>query len=132
MMSRTPGKAMPNPVRKRKVRTPQSSVPDNVRAFQAAGSGGRFRVCRTFMAWDDGKCHREHTADRRTARCGEVRVKRCGKSAPPAQSCAGHGKPHTEQDQIGRDFRKEARAGSARHNLRVGRWSRAAMSGQEE
>src|SRR5579863_4550837 len=32
-----------------------------------------------------------------------VRVKRCGKSAPPRQQCRGHGKPHTEQDQIGRE-----------------------------
>ena len=35
----------------------------------------------------------------------EVRVKRCGKSAPPRQRCSGQGKPHTEQDQIGRKFR---------------------------
>jgi hypothetical protein len=33
----------------------------------------------------------------------EVRVKRCGKSAPPLQQCSGQGKPHTEQDQIGRE-----------------------------
>ena len=33
----------------------------------------------------------------------EVRVKRCGKSAPPGQKCPGQGKPHTEQDQIGRE-----------------------------
>jgi len=46
----------------------------------------------------DGKCHRKHTAP-----LGEVRVKRCGKSAPPAQQCTGHGKPHTEQDQIGKE-----------------------------
>src|SRR6478672_8469209 len=34
-----------------------------------------------------------------------VRVKRCGKSAPPSQQCGGQGKPHTEQDQIGREPR---------------------------
>jgi hypothetical protein len=64
----------------------------------------------------------------------EVRVKRCGKSAPPPQQCGGQGKPHTEQDQIGRDLglRLWARAGSARHNLRVGRLSRAVMRGPEE
>jgi len=33
----------------------------------------------------------------------QVRVKRCGKSAPPRQQCSGQGKPHTEQDQIGRE-----------------------------
>src|SRR6476660_108083 len=49
----------------------------------------------------DGKCHREDTA---TA-SAEVRVKRCGKSAPPGQQCTGQGKPHTEQDQIGEEFR---------------------------
>src|SRR6202051_4011701 len=31
-----------------------------------------------------------------------VRVKKCGKSGPPQQQCSGQGKPHTEQDQIGR------------------------------
>ncbi len=30
-------------------------------------------------------------------------MKRCGKSAPPGQQWTGHGKPHTEQDQIGAD-----------------------------
>ena len=30
-----------------------------------------------------------------------VRVKRCGKSAPLEQRCSRHGKPHTEQGQIG-------------------------------
>src|SRR5687767_9985628 len=30
-----------------------------------------------------------------------VRVKRCGKSAPPAWRHGGQGKPHTEQGQIG-------------------------------
>jgi hypothetical protein len=33
-----------------------------------------------------------------------VRVKRCGKSAPPRQRWRGQGKPHTVQDQIGREF----------------------------
>src|SRR5690242_14218761 len=33
-----------------------------------------------------------------------VRVKRCGKSAPLAQQCSRHGKPHTEQDQIGKEL----------------------------
>ena len=30
-----------------------------------------------------------------------VRVKRCGKSAPPGRQRAGHGKPHPEQDHVG-------------------------------
>ena len=30
-----------------------------------------------------------------------VRVKRCGKSAPPSWRHGGQGKPHAEQDQIG-------------------------------
>src|SRR5438477_1870932 len=33
------------------------------------------------------------------------RVKRCGKSAPPGEQSPGQGKPHTEQDQIGRNSR---------------------------
>jgi hypothetical protein len=44
---------------------------------------------------------------------GGVRVKRCGKSAPPRQRCSGHGKPHTEQDQIGRESRRFGRSGSS-------------------
>src|SRR5208337_3731865 len=39
----------------------------------------------------------------RPGRKAQVRVKRCGKSAPPTQQCGGQGKPHTEQDQIGRE-----------------------------
>ena len=33
--------------------------------------------------------------------CGEVRVKRCGKSAPRVRQRKRHGKPHREQDRIG-------------------------------
>jgi hypothetical protein len=54
--------------RERKVRTPQSSVPDNVR--------------------DSGFKPVRRKAQQRIYRLGckaEVRVKRCGKSAPPAQ-----------------------------------------------
>ena len=49
----------------------------------------------------------------------KVRVKRRGKSAPGSQQWESHGKPHTEQDQIGRDSfatiqANEMRAGPAR------------------
>src|SRR5579863_489224 len=64
--------------RGRKVRTPQSSVPDNVRE-------GGFKPVR-------------RKVPQKTYRPGNgVRVKRCGKSAPPPQKCGGQGKPHTEQ-----------------------------------
>ena len=43
-----------------------------------------------------GKCHRKQTAG-----VPPVRVKRCGKSAPPTRQRAGHGKPHPEQDHVG-------------------------------
>jgi len=42
--------------RERKVRTPQSSVPDNVRE---GASVSRFGAA---LEWLDGKCHREYTA----------------------------------------------------------------------
>src|SRR6266850_3298507 len=60
----------------------------------------------------DGKCHRENTACWKR----QVRVKRCGKSAPAGQQCTAHGKPHTEQDQIGEKLRPSGlmRAGSVR------------------
>ena len=54
--------------RERKVRTPQSSVPDNVRE-------GGFKPVRRKVPQ---KIYR-------LGRKPEVRVKRCGKSAPPAQ-----------------------------------------------
>ena len=54
--------------RQRKVRTPQSSVPDNVRE---AG----FKISRRKVP----------QKTYRLARKGRVRVKRCGKSAPPVQ-----------------------------------------------
>jgi hypothetical protein len=64
-------------------------------------------------------------------------VKRCGKSAPPLQQWSGQGKPHTEQDQIGRKTGSErklqpdaCRLGAP--NLRVGRLSHAVMRGPEE
>jgi hypothetical protein len=46
----------------------------------------------------EGKCNREQTADG----CGnatQVRVKRCGKSAPATVVTRRLGKPHSEQDQ---------------------------------
>jgi len=67
--------------RGRKVRTPQSSVPDNVR-------DGRFKPVgrkvpqKTYRPAYSGRSA-EISAD--LSRMGEVRVKRCGKSAPPPQ-----------------------------------------------
>ena len=60
----------------------------------------------------DGKCHRENTACWKQ----QVRVKRCGKSAPAGRQRTAHGKPHTEQDQIGEKFRPNGlmRVGSMR------------------
>jgi hypothetical protein len=71
----------------RKVRTPQGSVPRNAREGRPYG-----------------KCHRKYTA----SHC-EVRVKRCGKSAPRRWQQRRHGKPHTEQGQIEKHSRKGLR-----------------------
>jgi hypothetical protein len=60
------------------------------------------------------------------ARGRRVRVKWCGKSAPRTEQSGRQGKPHAEQDQIGEEERP------APMNSRVGRWSRTAMSGQDE
>src|ERR1700728_2381721 len=56
---------------------------------------------------------------------GEVRVKRCGKSAPRVRQRKRHGKPHREQDRIGtatRDVRRKAITpqGVVRLAVRVG------------
>ena len=56
----------------------------------------------------------------------QVRVKRCGKSAPRTEQFVWQGKPHAEQDQIGEEGRP------APPDSRVGRWSRIVISGQEE
>ena len=66
-----------------------------------------------------GKCHRKHTAG-----VPPVRVKRCGKSAPPTRQRAGQGKPHPEQDHVGTRAtpRRYVRARQARFraDVRVG------------
>ena len=49
----------------------------------------------------DGKCNREQTADG-PRKGDQVRVKRWGKSPPQDWRQDWHGKPHPEQDQIGR------------------------------
>ena len=56
----------------RKVRTPQSSVPDNVREGPRAFIGGIVR-------------RKVPQKTYRPGRKAQVRVKRCGKSAPPPQ-----------------------------------------------
>jgi hypothetical protein len=65
----------------------------------------------------DGKCHRKHTAPvfKDLSFGIGVRVKRCGKSAPPRQQCSGQGKPHTEQDQIGREPELDSYESGCRH-----------------
>src|SRR3546814_2065583 len=63
-----------------------------------------------------GKCHRKQTALRsarglRPGALRKLRVKGCGKSAPRARQRGRHGKPHSEQDQVGtagRSFGTEA------------------------
>ena len=50
-------------------------------------------------------------------------VKRCGKSAPPVEQLAGHGKPHRVQGQIGnpgaaRSTLRESATGSGYRSLR--------------
>jgi hypothetical protein len=83
----------------RKVRTPQSSVPDNVRedAFKRVRRKVPQKIYRpvVLVGFRGMKSDED----------GGVRVKRCGKSAPLPQQCGRLGKPHTEQDQIGRESR---------------------------
>ena len=66
----------------RKVRTPQGRVPGNAWARQR-----------------DGKCNRKQTAD--VPARAQVRVKRCGKSAPAARVTGRLGKPHPVQREQG-------------------------------
>src|SRR6185437_9091219 len=79
----------------------------NLRVLSGGGKSElRRAVCRITSGTDgsshpDGQCNRKHTASPAQAR--KVRVKGCGKSAPGFVRTKSHGKPHTEQDQIGRD-----------------------------
>jgi len=84
--------------RERKVRTPQGSVPDNVRDCIA-------KRCRTASATENVPPGRASSL---------VRVKRCGKSAPRRQQWRRQGKPHTEQDQIGGESRSNPASVPAR------------------
>src|SRR5688572_5567232 len=70
------------------------------------------------------KIYRLYVSSRERAR--QVRVKRCGKSAPRPEQSGRQGKPHAEQDQIGEEERP------APFYFRVGRSSRAVMSGLDE
>jgi hypothetical protein len=81
--------------RERKVRTPQSSVPDNVREgefkltlrkvpqriYRLEGRGER--TVRAVLLEPDARAKQAQAL--RSPRINEVRVKRCGKSAPLAQ-----------------------------------------------
>ena len=49
----------------------------------------------------DRQCHRKQTARGFSQEMPRVRVKRRGKSPPPAQQCAGHEKPSAVQDKTG-------------------------------
>ena len=69
-----------------------------------------------------------------------VRVKRCGKSAPPRRQRRGHGKPHAEQGQIGRrrvpvpsrlERAVSGSAAGARRRLRAKRNDRGPERGTE-
>ncbi len=93
--------------RERKVRTPQGSVPDNVRDFSVKAE--RRPV--------------QQKANRPRARKqAGVRVKGWGKSPPRWRQRQRHGKPHTEQDQIGRKaiapLQARLRSGPLRHRRR--------------
>lgn len=89
--------------RGRKVRAPKGKVLAN-------GQSGR----------PGGKCHREQTAEGPSRReVGQARVKRCGKSAPRRQRCRWHGKPHLEQERIGRRCGGDSAGGLPARSLRV-------------
>ena len=98
------------------------TVPDNVR---------RGRTLRGVKL--QGQCHRERTA------CGhpsqeertQVRVKRCGKSAPRRRQRRRHGKPHREQDRIG-TAREQSRDRCPDLAVRVGCFRRRATGVAEE
>src|SRR5436190_19967704 len=83
----------------RKVRTPQGSAPGNARSGQPEGKWHR-----KYTAFDAGSEKTRPTCVGRVLSDPppEVRVKRCGKSAPRPWQHGWQAKPRTEQDQIGR------------------------------
>ena len=69
-----------------------ASVPEEGPDSTTGGMPGNARP------WQrEGKCRRKQTAPDWPG----VRVKGCGKSAPPIRKRMGHGKPHAEQGRIG-------------------------------
>src|SRR5438477_815929 len=96
-------------VGERKVRTPQDSVLAN-----GEGWRGISPMRRGTYAFDTESATENipsvnwraaRSVNRRTARSvnRRIRVKWCGKSAPPRWQHRGQGKPRTEQDQIGEE-----------------------------
>ena len=79
----------------RKVRAPQSMTPGNPRAPARAESG----EARTESATENIPPAPVKARGPRRPRGARVRVKRRGKSPPPARQRAGHGKPRQEQSQ---------------------------------
>jgi len=100
----------------RKVRAPQDRVIGNTdRPRRAQASRGQ------------GKCNRKQTAPRRLCR-REVRVKRCGKSAPAAGvTRLARQTPPGARPNRGKAPATELRTGPVRHDLRVGRLRRRAI-----
>ena len=110
----------------RKVQTPQGAMP-------RASGGFRFQGRETDSATENkppaDAIGRRRMGDARQGSppqpgCegpGPARVKRCGKSAPRFRQRKRHGKPHREQDRIGR-----GRSGPL--TLRVGCWRPSATT----
>ncbi len=92
--ARRPGGRCPDSSGERNVRAPPGRVPGNTRAARADGECHRNTPPRT------GVAARRCTPPCDVGRFG-VRVKWCGKSAPPPSVMGTAGKPHPEQGQIG-------------------------------
>lgn len=81
-----------------------TAMPDNIRRGRPQGQRHRDRTARPTISGSGG----------------QVRVKRCGKSAPRTWQQGRHGKPHREQDRIGMTRCPQGRQACSGPVIRVG------------
>ena len=109
------------------------SRPDNRRRASGGGKSGLRRAVCQLTAGRREPTESATENEPPKSRKGPARVKRCGKSAPRPWQQGRHGKPHTEQGQIGKDGCAEMR-GPTRgpRAFRVGCWRRRVTAVLEE
>src|SRR5581483_7946459 len=110
------------------------SRPDNRRRASGGGKSGLRRAVCQLTAGRREPTESATENEPPKSRKGPARVKRCGKSAPRPWQQGRHGKPHTEQGQIGKVGSPQQCAALTRgpRAFRVGCWRRRVTAVLEE